>query len=361
MRGEGAPSPALPVGSLGMMAGPEPHEATSGAPLSPAERPVDARIREVDGARQETQRLREDLESVLESASWRLTRPLRRLRRSTRPEDIDRAAGDVADSAFGAVTPPVHALDPVCRRIDPPGARFGEQLPRISPPDGLATVYTRKVDLIAECSGARALRDFGGLYLVHGRYLLEPAVRLRADYACMVDVTPRSAFETAIADAKAQHSALEVEFVTGDFRDPTLYDALQPVDVSILYEVLLHQENYVDVIHNVLRTTRSWVCVGQPCLREDVFALPAAAVLVQFLDDATKAELRRESVWPPSEPMTDRFRTDLWMWGHSTSHLISLFHGFGWELEHGEIYEGVCGPYWEFPLLRFRNADSAHG
>jgi hypothetical protein len=296
--------------------------------------------------------LREQLGSVLESSSWRLTRPLRRLRASHRPEAIRELAGDVAPLAQAepGVAP---SGDVVASRIDLV-PRPGSEIPRRTSPDGFPTVFNRKVDLVAGSEGARSLRDFGGLYLVHGRYLLEPAVRLGATYAAEVDVTYREAFEPAIAAAKAQSPGLEVEFVPGDFRDPAIYEGLRPVDVSILFEVLLHQENYVDVIRNVLRTTTSRVCVAQPCLRDDVLPLPAGAVLVQFLDEQTKAELKRDAAWPSDEPVATTFRTDLWMWGQTTSHLIAVFQGFGWELEFGETFDGVCGPYWDYPLLRFR-------
>ena len=41
------------------------------------------------------------------------------------------------------------------------------------------------------------------------------------------------------------------------------------------------------------------------------------------------------------------------MGGQTTSHVISVLGGCGWDLECGEVIEDVGGDYWEFPLLRF--------
>ena len=101
----------------------------------------------------------------------------------------------------------------------------------------------KKLQLVAGCAGTRSLRDFGGLYLVHGKYLLEPAVDLRAEFASMIDLTPREAFSVEIDKARQQLPTLNVEFINRDFRDPSWYGGLEEVDTSILFEVLLHQEN----------------------------------------------------------------------------------------------------------------------
>ena len=65
-----------------------------------------------DAIEREAARLRQELASVLDSASWRLTRPLRRLRRSTRPESLPAVhtstdAGEWVDPAAQAHPVPV--------------------------------------------------------------------------------------------------------------------------------------------------------------------------------------------------------------------------------------------------------------
>jgi hypothetical protein len=216
------------------------------------------------------------------------------------------------------------------------------------------TVMAKKVQLVSNCTGTQSLRDFGGLYLVHGKYLLEPAVELKAEFASMVDGMPRAAFDDEIRKTRLSLPALEVEFINRDFRDPSLYGILKPVDTSILFEVLLHQENYVSVMQYVASRTLKYICIGQPCLRESTFSLPATASLLQFWPEQLKDVYRTGSFWP-KEPEVDRFDTRCWMWGHTTSHLIAIMHGIGWNLEDAEIVDDVCGPNWEYPLLRFVN------
>ncbi len=81
----------------------------------------------------------------------------------------------------------------------------------------------------------------------------------------------------------------------GDFRDPATFFGLEPVDASILFEVLLHQENYSEVVRNVTNASTKFVCVAQPCLREEWFPLPASSTLLQFWDEELKDEIRRDS------------------------------------------------------------------
>jgi hypothetical protein len=216
----------------------------------------------------------------------------------------------------------------------------------------LGLVMTKKVMLVAGARGTKTLRDFGGLYLVHGKYLLEPAIALQAEYACMVDVTPVPEFDEQIAKAKQECPGLEIEFVNADFRNPDLYKAMKRVDTSILYEVLLHQETYISVIKDVASKTDKYLCIAQPCLKESCFAVPSSACLLQFWPEELKNQFREGSFWP-QEPHIERFETRYWMWGHTTGHLMDVCKGLGWELEHGELITGVYGPKWDYSLLRF--------
>ncbi len=233
-------------------------------------------------------------------------------------------------------------------------SRYRKKLPhRVVPASDYGTVQQMKEDLPKMSRSADSIRDFGGLYLVHGRYLLEPAVSLGCTFASMIDITPVPEFNDRIRAAKARNPALEVEFVNADYRKYQLYDRLRPVEISLLYEVLMHQENYVDVLRLVSSKTTKCICIAQTCLKELFFKLPGGSVLLQFFPEELKNELREGSFWPKEEIPTDTFVTNNWMWGHSTSHIIEVMHGLGWDLEYGEVVDDVCGTYWEFPLLRF--------
>ena len=224
-------------------------------------------------------------------------------------------------------------------------------LPRLAV-DGYGEVMRRKEALPAGLPGLTSLRDFGGCYLVHGRYLLHATRERRLPFASMVDVNVLPEFLAAAERVKAERPGTTIEAVRGDFRDPSLYPSLPPTDAALLYEVLLHQENYVEVMRNVTSRTTRFVCIAQPCLREEFFALPASATLLQFWDEPLKDLLRSQSFWP-KEGRTERFTTAHWMWGQTTSHLIAVMEGLGWELSEGSVVDNVCGPCWEYPLLVF--------
>lgn len=217
---------------------------------------------------------------------------------------------------------------------------------------GYGEVMARKEQLPAELPGIDSLRDFGGCYLVHGRYLLHATRVRRLTYACMVDANMLPEFVAAAEIVKAGQPDTEFEFVQADFRDPDLYSKLKETDAALLYEVILHQENYMEVLRNVCSKTRRFICIAQPCLREEFFPFPAGAVMLQFWDENIKDLLRQGSFWP-KEPRMDRFTTAHWMWGQTTSHLIAVMQGFGWDLHQGEIIDNVCGIAWEYPMLVF--------
>jgi hypothetical protein len=217
--------------------------------------------------------------------------------------------------------------------------------------EGYGAVMALK-DELARIEGSESIRDFGGIYLVHGRYLLRGADLPTTKKISMVDVSPRDEYLTAVQEWLTAHPGVVHEFVQGDFRNSDVYTDLAPVDVSLLYEVLLHQENYVEVIRNVTTRSRMAVCVAQPVLRERLFSLPSSATLVQFLDEDLKNELRNGSFWP-EEPRVDRFSPNFWMWGHTPSHLIDVFAGFGWTAIDPVLVTNVCGDYWDYLLVRF--------
>lgn len=213
-------------------------------------------------------------------------------------------------------------------------------------------VMRMKEDLPASLPGLDSLRDFGGCYLVHGRYLLHAARVLGLSFASMVDVNVLPEFTVAADHLKLAQPGLRVESIQADFREPSLFQALEPTDAALLYEVLLHQENYLEVLRNVVTKTKKYICVAQPFLREELFLLPSAAVMLQFYDEVLKDLLRAGSFWPV-EPRTLRFDPAFWMWGHTSSHLVDIMAGFGWDLSQGTVVDGVCGRWWEYSLMVF--------
>ena len=231
--------------------------------------------------------------------------------------------------------------------------RFGSGLKRGRAEDA-REVSDLKVRLACEIGSAESVRDFGGLWGVHGRYLLESAICLGSRLASMVDVRPYEEFAAEAAQARAKQPNLEVAFTQADFRKNETFRGMEGVEVSLLYDVLLHQENYLEVIGNVCDATTRYICFAQPCLQERLFLLPDSATLLQFWPEELKTELRKNSFWP-AQPPADEFAANQWIWGHTSSHIVAVFHGFGWDLAYGEVIDQGygSGDYWEYSLLRF--------
>jgi hypothetical protein len=226
-------------------------------------------------------------------------------------------------------------------------ARFLEQY-EVAPPLATDEHVASKLKLITDIGRADSIRDFGGIWGVHGLYLLEGARALGATYAEMVDYTADAEFVEGMRRLR-RDLPIAIEMRGADFRQPSLYDALRPVDVSLLYDVLLHQDRAVEIIRNVAGRTERAVCVAQPVLRESMFRLPNGCANLLFYPEELKDMIR--CAWWPREPAAEQFETTSWIWGQTVSYLTSVFHGYGWDRERLEAYD--LSPHWAYALIRF--------
>jgi len=205
-----------------------------------------------------------------------------------------------------------------------------------------------KLGLIAGIGKADSIRDYGGIWGVHGLFLLEGARSLGCRYAEMIDWLPSEEFWESAHALRAQMQ-IQVEKREADFREPDLFKSLVPVDVSLLYDVMLHQDNPEEVMKNVLAATSRCVCLAQPVLKEEMFVLPNGTVNLQFYPSELH-DLLRNPMWPVASTGT-RFDTSQWMWGQTVSYFQSVFYGYGWEIEH---LEGChLSPHWNYAFMRF--------
>ena len=225
--------------------------------------------------------------------------------------------------------------------------RFSFKHP-VLPPKNHEDIRRLKIELIAGIAKADSIRDFGGLWGVDGLYMIEGAKALNCKYAEMIDVTPREGFWPRVRELEAG-MRIEVKFLCEDFRDPALFKSLVPVDVSILYDVMLHQDNPEEVIKNALSKTKQYVCLAQPVLKEEMFTLPNGCVNLQFYPEELK-DLLRAPGWWPKETIVDQ-RPAYWTWGQTVSYFKSVFYGYGWDMEHSEAYH--ISRYWNYALMRF--------
>jgi glycosyltransferase involved in cell wall biosynthesis len=227
-------------------------------------------------------------------------------------------------------------------------AKFRLRSP-LNPRQPLDRIKQLKLKLISDIGSATSIRDFGGLWGVHGLYLLEGAKALNASFAEMVDITPDPEFDTKIAEWP-RGTPLDVRMVNGDIRQPRIFLTMASVEVSLLYEVLLHQDDVVEVVKNVVGKTTRCVCVAQPVLKEELFALPNGTVNLQFYPEALKDQLRYPGWWG-KEATSDHFNPAFWMWGHTTSYLTSIFYGYGWIPRQLDTYD--ASEFWNYALIRF--------
>lgn len=217
-------------------------------------------------------------------------------------------------------------------------------LPKLS----VSEIKQKKLSFIKNIGNAASIRDYGGLWGVSGLFLLEGAKMLNCKYAEMIDVTPIEDFFDNVENLKKEIE-IQVVMKKADFRDPILFQSLNSVDVSLLYEVMLHQDNVVEVIKNVLSKTLTYVCLAQPTLREDIFILPNGCVNLQFYSEELKDILRCD-YWP-KEPAITKFETRYWMWGQTVSYFKSVFFGLGWDMKTLEVYQ--LSEFWNYSLILF--------
>lgn len=209
-----------------------------------------------------------------------------------------------------------------------------------------------KLQLIASLGQANSIREYGGIWGVHGLYLLQGAEYLQAGFAEMVDVNYTPEYYERAAKLQA-NKGVRVSSLQANFLNESLYQQLQPVDVSLLYEVILHQQTYTSVIENVIGKTLSAVLFAQPVLKESFFAFPCGCINLQFYPQHLKRQLYIANGWFSEQEAPSQFTSAYWMWGQTASHIHSIFHGFGWRCDYVDLYD-LDGNHWDYALMRFR-------
>lgn len=207
-----------------------------------------------------------------------------------------------------------------------------------------------KIALASLAGRAESIRDYGGVWWVNGLYLLQCAKNLQCSYAEMVDHTLTEEFWHLARELQSTNR-IEIQARAVDFREPAIYSSMKVVDVSLLYEVLLHQDNAVEVIKNVLSRTKSSVFVAQPVLKEELFPLPGSTSCLQYWPEELKDLLRFPVWWPKADDTPELFNTSFWMWGQTCSFLRSVFRGYGWKLDHLSAFR--LSAHWNYALMRF--------
>jgi hypothetical protein len=209
-----------------------------------------------------------------------------------------------------------------------------------------------KLQFIHALGKADSIREYGGVWGVHGKFLLQGAAGLNARFAEMIDTLYTPEYNEQAATLQRE-KGIQISSIKSNFRDEALYQRIQPVDVSLLYEVILHQETYTRVIENVIGKTLKAVLFAQPVLKESVFSFPCGCINLQFYSQELKRQLAIPGGWFSNQEAPPRFSSAYWMWGQTASHIHSIFHGFGWRCDQINLYD-MDGKHWDYALMRFR-------
>lgn len=209
-----------------------------------------------------------------------------------------------------------------------------------------------KIELLSHLQSAGSVRDFGGLWGVDGQYLETAVEHLGCSFASMLDtLAPSPQWLQRMERIRDQFNC-EVEYIQADFSDDSVMNSLRPVEVSILFDVLLHQVEPVRTIRTVAAKTTRTICVAQPVLRDSLFRLPNAAVNLQFYPAKLKRRIRGRYRGWPDEFEADRFDPGHWIWGQTVSYLNSVLQGFGWQVE--KSFSQPISRYLDFAFLKYR-------
>lgn len=213
------------------------------------------------------------------------------------------------------------------------------------------SVQECKVELIRSLPRAQSVRDYGGLWGVDGIYLEEAVRHCGCTEASMIDsLSPSSSWAQRVDRI---HSELHctVESIRADFREDAVLTSLKAMEISLLYDILLHQIDPVHILWRILEKTTHFICIAQPVLRDSLFALPNASVNLQFYSRDLKRKLRGVYGGWPDHEMFAVFSPAQWIWGQTVSYIDSVLYGFGWRPEQSTIHS--ISPYLDYAFLKY--------
>jgi len=204
-------------------------------------------------------------------------------------------------------------------------------------------IFEPKLAITASIGAAESIRDYGGMWKVDGMFLLEGAKALNCKRAEMIDKFKTPGFEEAAKNIEA-----EVIYTELDFRELGSSD-LAPVEVSLLNDVLLHQNNFTKVIKQECAITTKYIAVNQPFY--EGFAIPSSCSLLQFMPIEWKKKLWNV-MWIDQREL-DEFSVDIWMWAQSKQLMIDIFKGYGWKPKQDRGYTFSIDNGWEYAGILF--------
>ena len=225
--------------------------------------------------------------------------------------------------------------------------------PHVDPFAALQVPKLRAIDIAVERTGARSVADLGGVWAVEAGYTRYALSRPGVERAVLVD--------TGITETVRGYAAADqrLQLVPGEFGAPESVAAVGPVDVVLLFDVLLHQvdPDWDEVLRRYAEVARAIVVVEPTWTGEDVVRL------LDLGEEAYRAVTPADGAIPDwatldeVDPRYGRPHRDVheyWQWGLPDRARRAVLEGLGWRC----TYFADHGP-WR-GLERFRTVATVH-
>ncbi|MGI8711750.1 MAG: hypothetical protein ACR2NR_00895 [Solirubrobacteraceae bacterium] len=181
---------------------------------------------------------------------------------------------------------------------------------------------------------------FGDTYVVEGGYAAR-CLKFGAERVVLVDTLETPAWlEARLGDHR-------LDFLKGDFSDRLFMSSIrEQFDVSVAFDVLLHQPPLLGTLHDMLEKTTQRIAIVQPMLKErDV-----ANTLIYLPGSPSADGLYPLRDADPGYRMFDVHEVNQshWIWAMTPSFLRSALDGEGFAIVREETLGDLPNPQWQW-------------
>lgn len=188
--------------------------------------------------------------------------------------------------------------------------------------------------MTAVVPGARSFADLGGVWNVDAAYTRYMLRNFPIERASLADTD----FPAGLRERLSRWPQLRI--VQGDFADPAVVQSIGPVDVLILFDVLLHQAHphWNEVLARYADRCRAMVIYNQQWVRSDASVRLTDLPIEEYLRivpnrkaDEYRAYFSRRDEKHPTLGKRNIDIHNMWQWGISDRDLRAVMAGLGFE------------------------------
>jgi hypothetical protein len=208
---------------------------------------------------------------------------------------------------------------------------------KTAPLDRADPIVALKLELLERATPADSAAIFGDMWRVDGAYALS-CLELGCGRVVVVDASETFEWQRR----RLEHPQLD--FYKGDFGNAWFMQSLRErFDLTIAYDVLLHQAPLLHTLHLILAHTYERICICQPVLRER--ETPNTLVYLPGNRDASLHPA------PDNVDYDNFFDVDAvnpakWIWGMTQSLVRSVMAGEGFEITFEKSGPEAPNPDW---------------